>query len=486
MKNMSLSMETFHISSEMCGNLINGQWRKGEVPLPVIDKYSGEQIALVSAATSAQVTQAVQIAQQAMERGAPPPAERAAILRRAATLLAERRTAFVDVMVAEAGFTQPDAAGEVDRAIITLGLTAEECTRIVGEMVPFAASPGAHQRLGYTVRHPIGIVAAITPFNSPLNTVLHKVAPAFGAGNAVLLKPSEYTPLTSALLAQVLLDAGMPVDFLAMLQGCGDTVGSALLAAPEVAFYTFTGSTRVGRIIQQAAGLRRTQMELGSIASTIVCADADLDKAIPKLVNAAFRKAGQVCTSVQRLYVERPVFDTVAQRLKDAAGAFPAGNPRDAATRVGPLINEAAAQRAEQWIQEAVAAGAQLLCGGQREGSVIQPAVLIRGAAHTSAWCMEAFAPLLSLEPFDHLDEAIAGANSTPYGLSAGVFTTNINKAFLATQKLRFGTVQINETSSARSDVMPFGGVKDSGFGKEGPWHAMREMTEERLVVFNP
>ena len=225
-------METFHISSEMCGNLINGQWRKGEVPLPVIDKYSGEQIALVSAATSAQVTQAVQIAQQAMERGAPPPAERAAILRRAATLLAERRTAFVDVMVAEAGFTQPDAAGEVDRAIITLGLTAEECTRIVGEMVPFAASPGAHQRLGYTVRHPIGIVAAITPFNSPLNTVLHKVAPAFGAGNAVLLKPSEYTPLTSALLAQVLLDAGMPVDFLAMLQGCGDTVGSALLAAP--------------------------------------------------------------------------------------------------------------------------------------------------------------------------------------------------------------------------------------------------------------
>ena len=477
---------TFHFSKQLTGNLINGQWINSANAFAVHDKYSGAEVAQISSATQEQVQQAVTISAQAMERGAPPPAERAAIFRRAASLLQDRRQAFVDSMVAEAGFTQPDASGEVDRAMITLGLTAEECTRLVGDMVPFAASPGAHQRLGFTVRHPIGIVCAITPFNSPLNTVLHKVAPAFGAGNAVILKPSELTPLTAALLAEVLLDAGMPVDFLSILQGPGDTVGNWLLAEQNIAFYTFTGSTRVGRIIKQAAGLRRTQMELGSIASTIVCADADLEKAIPKIINAAFRKAGQVCTSVQRLYVERPIFDLVAQRLSDAAGSFPAGNPQDPATRVGPLITEAAARRAEEWIQEAVKAGAQLLCGGQRQGSVLQPTVLIRGAAHTNSWCAEAFAPLLSLEPFDDLDEAISGANSTPYGLSAGVFTSNLNKALLATQKLRFGTVQVNETSSARSDVMPFGGVKDSGFGKEGPWHSMREMTEERLVIFNP
>lgn len=479
-------METFNFDSALTGCLVAGNWTADGVQFAVTDKYTNTVVAHVSSATQAQVTRAVDVAVQALERGAPPPAERAAIFRRTAKLLAERRQAFVEAMVAEAGFTLPDASGEVDRAIITLNLTAEECTRLVGDMVPFAANPGAHQRLGFTVRYPIGIVCAITPFNSPLNTVLHKVAPAFGAGNPVILKPSAVTPLTAALLAAALLDAGMPVDFLAVLQGEGDTVGTWLLAEPRIAFYTFTGSTRVGRIIQQAAGLRRTQMELGSIASTIVCADADLDRAIPKIVNAAFRKAGQVCTSVQRLFVERPVLDIVARRLAEAAAAFPAGDPRNPATRVGPLISEAAAQRAAQWIEDAVAAGAQRLCGGERQGAVLQPAVLVNAPLETQAWCQEAFAPLVSLQPFDRFEDALAGANSTPYGLSAGVFTSNLERAFLATRALRFGTVQINETSSARSDVMPFGGVKDSGFGKEGPWHAMREMTEERLVIFNP
>lgn len=478
--------ETFHFPATWTGCLIAGQWTSEGPAFAVTDKFTGATVAQISAATPAQVQRAIDAAAQGLERGAPPPAERAAILRRAGVLIGERRAAFVDAMVAEAGFTLPDAAGEVDRAIITLNLTAEECTRLVGDVVPFAASPGAHQRTGYTVRHPIGIVCAITPFNSPLNTVLHKVAPAFGAGNAVVLKPSAITPLTSALLGAALLDAGMPADFLAVLQGEGDTVGQWLLEEPRIAFYTFTGSTRVGRIIQQAAGLRRTQMELGSIASTIVCADADLDRAIPKIVNAAFRKAGQVCTSVQRLYVERPVLDEVARRLAEAAAAFPAGDPRDPATRVGPLISQGAAERAERWVQDAVAAGARVLCGGQRQGSVVQPTVLVDAPLETNAWCQEAFAPLVSLQPFDRFEDAIAGANSTPYGLSAGVFTANLDRAFLATRTLRFGTVQINETSSARSDVMPFGGVKDSGFGKEGPWHAMREMTEERLVIFNP
>ena len=288
---MTTAKITFQLPPDLSGCLVAGQWFHEGPKIAVTDKFTGAELVQVSAATPALVERALEQASQAFEQGAPPPAERAAILRRAGVLLAERRQSFVDAMVAEAGFTIPDAAGEVDRAIITLNLTAEDCTRLVGDMVPFAASPGAHMRIGYTVRHPIGIVCAITPFNSPLNTVLHKVAPAFGAGNPVVLKPSALTPLTSALLGAALLDAGMPANFIAVLQGEGETVGQWLLDDPRVAFYTFTGSTRVGRIIQQAAGLRRTQMELGSIASTIVCADADLDRAIPRIANAAFRKA---------------------------------------------------------------------------------------------------------------------------------------------------------------------------------------------------
>ncbi|SHH66072.1 succinate-semialdehyde dehydrogenase / glutarate-semialdehyde dehydrogenase [Pollutimonas bauzanensis] len=432
------------------------------------------------------VARAVRTAKEAVDRGAPPPHERGVALREAGRLLEKHRARFVGAMVAEAGFVVSDANGEVDRAIITLNLSAEEATRLTGDMVPFAASPGAHNRIGFTMRFPIGVVCAITPFNSPLNTVLHKVAPAYAAGNSVVLKPSAYTPLTAALLAEVLLEAGMPPAFLAVLQGEGDTVGTWLLQEQDVAFYTFTGSTRVGRIIQQSAGLRRTQMELGSIASTIVCAGTDLDRAIPKIANATFRKAGQVCTSVQRLYVERRIAGEVAERLVECAGGLAAGDPRDPATRIGPLITEAAAIRAESWLRDARAQGAKVLCGGRREQSVLTPAVLVDVPDEGDVWCREAFAPLASIRPFDDFDEAIAGANSTPFGLSAGVFSKDIDQCLKAARSLRFGTIQINETSSARSDVMPFGGVKDSGFGKEGPWHAMREMTEERLITFNP
>jgi len=468
------------------GCLVNGEWLSTAQQFAVLDKYSGKVIAQVDAAGRDLVAAAVGSLKQAMAAGTPAPHERAQVLRRAAAGLEAQRERVAGVMVAEAGFIIGDAHGEIDRAIVTLNLSAEEAPRLVGDVVPFAASPGAHKRIGFTVRDPIGVVCAITPFNSPLNTVLHKVAPAWAAGNAVALKPSAYTPLTSALLAEILLEAGMPADYLAVLQGEGDTVGSWLLEEQDIAFYTFTGSTRVGRIIQAAAGLRRTQMELGSIASTIVCADADLDKAIPKIANATFRKAGQVCTSVQRLYVQRSIADDVARRLVEAAAGLPAGDPRDPATRIGPLITEDAAIRAERWIAEAQEQGATLLCGGGRKGSVVEPTVLTNMPEDGNAWCQEAFSPLVSLRPFDDLDEALESANSTPYGLSAGIFSRNIEHCMKAARVLRFGTVQINETSSARSDVMPFGGVKDSGFGKEGPYYAMREMTEERLIIINP
>lgn len=469
------------------GCLIDGKWLATDDSFAVLDKFTGATVAMVSTASRQQVSRAVQVAKQAHERGAPPPPhERGQVLRKAADLLEANRDRFIEIMSSEAGFTLADAAGELDRAKITLVICAEEAPRLIGEMVPFAVSPGAHRRIGFTQRHPIGVVCAITPFNAPLNTVLHKVGPAYAAGNPVVLKPSAFTPLTSALLCELLLEAGLPPAYLSLLQGEGDTVGAWLLEEQDIAFYTFTGSTRVGRIITRAAGLRRTQMELGSIASTIVAADADLDRAIPKIANAGLRKAGQVCTSVQRLYVAATIADEVAERLVAFAATLVAGDPRDPATRVGPLITEQAATRAADWIEQAGAHGARVLCGGRRERSVIEPTVMRDAREDSQVWCQEAFAPLIALRSFDDFDAAIANANNTAFGLAAGIFTQDIDRALQAATTLRFGTVQINETSSARSDVMPFGGVKDSGFGKEGPYYAMREMTEERLVVFNP
>lgn len=468
------------------GALIDGAWVTSSDSFGVLDKFTGEEIARVSQASAEQVSQAVEGAMRAMSESELAPFERAQVLSRTAELLATKRKRFSQILTAEGGFTLTDAEAEVDRAIVTLNLSAYEATRLTGEIVPFAASPGAHHRLGFTMRFPIGVVCAITPFNSPLNTVLHKIAPAYAAGNAVVLKPSAYTPLTASLLCETLLEAGMPPRFISLVHGSGDTVGSYLLDNPSIAFYAFTGSTGVGRIIQQAAGLRRTQMELGSIASTIVCKDTNLDRAIPKIANASFRKAGQVCTSVQRLYVDRKIADEVCDRLIEFTATLTAGDPRDPSVRIGPLITEEAACRAQTWLNAAIGRGATLLCGGERDRSVVTPAIIKGVPEDTSIWCQEAFAPLVAIRPFDSFSEAIDSANSTPYGLSVGVFTQDIDLGLRAARTLRFGTVQLNEASSARADVMPFGGVKNSGFGKEGPAYAIREMTEERLITFNP
>jgi len=329
------------------------------------------------------------------------------------------------------------------------------------------------------------VVCAITPFNSPLNTVIHKIGPALAAGNAVVLKPSVLAPLSSALLCEALLEAGLPPELIMLVHG-DEPVGQALLEEPAIAFYAFTGSTRVGRLIQAGAGLRRTQLELGSIASVIVCADADLERAAPKIANASFRKAGQVCTSVQRLYVQRSVVEPLTELVARAAQAMPAGDPREPQTRVGPLVSARAAQRVHAWVHEACAAGALAVTGGTRQRNVLAPTVLAGVRRDMKVVDQEIFGPVLSILPFDTLDEAIAGANDSPYGLASGIFTRDIDTAFRAVRRLRFGAVHINETSSSRADAMPFGGVKDSGFGHEGPGHAIREMTEQRLVTYTP
>jgi succinate-semialdehyde dehydrogenase/glutarate-semialdehyde dehydrogenase len=463
--------------------LIDGRRVDGESMETLREKFAQQPFGQMAVASPAQIREAVGAAQAAFAAQTLEPARRHEVLANAAQVVGSWKAEFIDLIVNETGFTQADAEGEVRRCVQTLMLSAEEARRLQGEMVPMDATPGLANRIGFTVRMPRGVVCAITPYNSPLNTVAHKIGPALAGGNAVVLKPSEHTPLTASLLCQALLDGGLPPALLSLVHGPGATAGRALLADPRIAYYTFTGSTRVGKEIQQAAGLRGTQLELGSIASTIVCHDADLDLAVAKLTGACFRKAGQVCTSVQRILVDRRVSEAFTAKLVASARALPVGDPRDPKTAVGPMISIEQAQRAQAWIDEATAAGARLLLGGERRGALLPPTILEAVTGEMKVVCQEIFAPCVSLMPFDGLDEAIAIANGTPYGLAVGLFTRDLSTALRSARRLEFGGIHINETSSSRVDVMPFGGVKDSGFGREGPRYAVREMTEERLVT---
>ncbi|WP_241560125.1 aldehyde dehydrogenase family protein [Solirhodobacter olei] len=462
--------------------LIGGRWVRGTGgSIDVLDKYRLKAFATVSGASQAQVREMVDLAHAAYRKGAPVAYERGAILDRAARQVEARKEEFVKAMQAEAGFTRSDALGEVRRCLETLRLSGEEARRLAGEVIPMEGAPQQSGRFAFTLRVPLGVVAAITPFNSPLNTVAHKIAPAFAAGNAVILKPSTNTPITAALLADAFVEAGVPAGFLSLLLGRGSIVRH-LMEDQRVRFFAFTGSTEVGEIIQRDAGLRRTQMELGSIAFTLLCDDADLDRALPKVVNAGYRKAGQVCTSVQILLVQESIAKQVTDRLTKMVGALAYGDPYDDKTVVGPLISEAAAIRVEAWVEEAVARGANRLAGGARQGAVLPPTLLSGIDDNMKVSCQEIFGPVVCIVPFSTLDEAIKRVNATPYGLATGIFTNRLLDAFSAARKLEVGGVHVNETSSSRVDVMPYGGSKDSGFGREGPRYAVHEMTEERVV----
>lgn len=465
--------------------LIAGRWCEGESIDTLRDSFSGTAYGEMHVASAAQVEDAVSGAVEAAAELDLGPYDRYRILMEASRVLASRREQLVTTMRNEAGFTRADGENEVSRCIQTLELSAEEAKRLNGELVPMLAASGARDRMGFTIRAPRGVICAITPFNSPLNTLAHKVGPAIAAGNAVIVKPSSYTPLSAVALCEALIEAGLPPRLLSLLHGPGGRIGRQLLADQRIAYYAFTGSTQVGREIQQAAGLRGTQLELGSIASTIVCDDADIDLAVPKILNAGFRKAGQVCTSVQRLLVDRRIEAAFTARLVEAVRAVKAGDPADPDVLVGPMISLAHAERAEKWVAEAVAAGAKILAGGTREGAVMAPTVLTNVDQRMKVVCEEIFAPVLSIIPFDTVEEAVERANASPYGLAAGLFTANLHRAMRMARSLRFGGVHVNEASSARVDVMPFGGVKDSGFGREGPAYAVREMSEERLITIS-
>jgi succinate-semialdehyde dehydrogenase/glutarate-semialdehyde dehydrogenase len=466
-------------------NLIDGCWVEGGAPFDVVDKFSGRPLGQGWAATREQVDAAVAAARRSFEQRPLEPNARYAILMRVADLLGAHRDELAGSIVGESGIPWKDAFNEVGRAMETFRVSAEEAKRLSGEIVPIDGAPDQANRMAYTIRVPRGVVGAITSFNSPLNMVAHKVAPALAAGNTVVFKPPVATPFSATRLFELMLEAGLPPAHANLLHGGGGDIGQQMIEHPGFDFFTFTGSTPVGKKIRAARGMRPVALELGSISATIVCADADFKKAAVRVAQSGFRRMGQMCTSTQRLFVERAALDAFLPLLVEQAATLKVGDPWAKDTDVGPMISEKEAARAQAWVAEAVAQGARLLLGGERRGAILPPTILTDVAPAMRVMCEEIFAPVLSVIPYDSFDEAVAAVNAVPFGLAAGLFTSNLNRAIEGSRRLHVGVVHINEPSSSRVDLMPFGGVKDSGVGQEGPRYAMREMTEERLVTIS-
>jgi acyl-CoA reductase-like NAD-dependent aldehyde dehydrogenase len=470
---------TFHM-------LIDGKWLAGSTQREVKNKYNGDVLGTIPMAETAEIDQAIAAAQRAFPGWAALPAyQRAAILGKAVELLQQRREEIARTIAAEAGKALKFARAEADRGIQTFSFAAEEAKRLHGETVPLDATPAGATHMGFFLRVPVGVVVAISPFNFPLNLVAHKVAPALAVGNTVVLKPATVTPLTSVILGEILQEAGLPAGVLNIIFGDGRTVGDQLVTDPRPAKVTFTGSPPVGRHIMSRAGLKKVTLELGNSSPTIVDQDADLSVTVPKCVVGSFYNSGQVCLSVQRIYVHRSIIKEFTERFVEATAALKVGDPLDEACDVGPMIDEGEAIRAEAWVNEAAADGAKILIGGKREGPIFHPTVLTQVTQAMKVVCSEVFAPVVSIMPFDDFTEALHQANDTSYGLQAGVFSRDIGKAWQAIKHLDFGGVIINDVPTFRADHMPYGGVKESGIGREGVRHAIEEMTHIKMVAFN-
>jgi acyl-CoA reductase-like NAD-dependent aldehyde dehydrogenase len=374
---------------------------------------------------------------------------------------------------------------EAKRAMSTYTFAAVEARKLAGEMVPMDASQAGEGKLAFTLRRPIGVVGAISPFNFPLNLVAHKLAPALAAGCAVVLKPASQTPLSALLLAELESEAGLPPGWVNVLVGPASEIGDVLIEDERVKALTFTGSGPVGWKLAERAPKKRVNLELGNATPVIITADADLEVAAKAMAANAFSFAGQSCISVQRIYVEQPAFETFVEQFVPNVEELKVGDPADEETDVGPVIDDEARERILAWIEEARQRGARVLTGGDTEGELIRPTVIADAAPELKVSCEEVFGPVCTVNPFSSLDEAIELANGTRYGLQAGIFTANIETAFRAAQELEFGGVIVNEAPTFRADQMPYGGVKDSGNTREGPAYAVRELTEPRLVVID-
>jgi acyl-CoA reductase-like NAD-dependent aldehyde dehydrogenase len=463
---------------------IGGEWVETGSDYEVRLPYDGSLVARVSSSGPEQVAAACTAARQAAGVMAEMTnAERSALLMRLHAIVQRDLAAFTNDLCLETGKPLVECRVEADRCLQTILAAATEALRLSGEAVPMDAHPMGRGRMAMTVREPVGVIAAITPFNVPLNLALHKVAPALAAGNAVVHKPSEQTPLSALRLAGALKEAGAPAGAYNLVTG-GSAVGQQMVTSDDVNMVTFTGSVATGRKVRQMAGLKKVTLELGNNSAVVLEPDTDLDQAVGRCVSAGFAHSGQVCISLQRVYVHEDIADGFLTRFTEASSKLKIGDPREESTGISSLISEEAAQRVESWIAEAVEAGAKSVLGGPRRYATVPPTVLTDVPLSARISCQEVFGPVVAVYRYSDLNDAIRLVNDTPYGLQAGIYTQNLTRAFQAARRFRVGGVLINDVPMFRADHMPYGGVKESGIGREGPRYAIEEMTEVKLICW--
>ena len=463
---------------------IAGEWTAGTRKTEVIHPFDKSVVDTVPVATPADAD----LALTAVKAGAKTmarltAAERYQILSRAARGLEKRAEELARTITLEEGKVLAEARAEVGRTIQTLMLSAEEAKQLHGETVPLDATPGVADKLGFTLRVPCGVVVAISPFNFPLNLTAHKVGPAIAAGNSVVIKPASNTPLSALKLTQILLENGLPPEGIACITGPGNEIGDILCRDARVRKISFTGSVQVGERICHSAGIKKVTMELGSNSPILVMPDADLEKVATAIASTGYANAGQVCISTQRVLAAHKIYEELLRLTKPKVESLVAGNPLELGTSVGPLIREHEAIRVEEWVNEAVQNGARLLVGGRRHGAVLEPAILADVHPDSRVSRQELFGPAVVFTPFSTLEEGLELANDSRFGLAASVFTESLDTAMRCAHELEAGNVHINWGPQWRADLMPYGGFKDSGFGKEGPRYAVLEMTELKMVV---
>ena len=462
--------------------LIGGEWVETGDWLEVRSPYSRDVVGRVAKAGADEARAAIDAAEKAMAE--PLPAhKRAEILVKVAGALGRRHDEVARLISDEAGKPMKAARVEATRAMSTYTFGAVEARKLAGDVVPMDASQAGEGKFAFTLRQPIGVVGAISPFNFPLNLVAHKIAPALAAGCAVVLKPASQTPLSALLLAELETEAGLPPGWLNVLAGPASEIGDVLVEDGRVRAITFTGSSDVGWKLRERAARKKVNLELGNATPVIVHGDADLDEAADKLAANAFSFAGQSCISVQRIYIQKWIYDEFLSRFLPKVEELVVGDPADEETDVGPVVDEGARDRILSWIDEATKAGAELLVGGTLEGELIQPTVIANAGLDLKVCSEEIFGPVCVVNSYETLDEAIDAANGTRFGLQAGIFTADVRAALRAAHALEFGGVTVNEAPTFRADQMPYGGVKDSGNTREGPAYAVRELTDERVVV---
>ncbi len=467
---------------------IAGRWVDAQRLVRLDNPHTGEAIAEIGYASAAQAGLAVEAAARAFESFRETPIhERAAILYRVAQIVEQRAEEAARIIAEEAAKPMKAARAEIRRTVQTYELSAEAAKNLYGEVIPMDAAPRGEDHTAYVVRCPLGVVSAITPFNFPFNLVAHKVGPAIAAGNAIVLKPAEKTPLSSLFLADVFREAGLPPGVLNIIPGDGKELGDVLTTHEQVAFITFTGSPRVGKIIRAQAGLRKVTLELGSNSPLLVdrgFGPRDLDRIAAETAKGAFAYNGQVCISIQRVYVHSSVYEEFVRCLTQHASRLKIGNPLDEDTDISALINGDSADRLKAWLDRAVAGGATVRCGGTFDGHIMHPTVLTDVSADAELNCEEAFGPVVTVAPFEAWEDAIQMANRSKFGLNAGAFTKDIQRAFQAAKQIQSGGVLINEIPTFRVDQMPYGGVKESGVGREGVRYAMEDMMDLKLISF--